>query len=178
MQRKKCIDKLNSLVEEGFSRDKIESILNSYYQDNLDSDSKKEGVIELLELLDDSRAISKDKDIAEIVGCSVQYAKHISVDRKDEHNRTYFEGSEKIPSKLKRQVLKRDGQQCVFCGEKENLVIHHIIPVSKDGKTEKDNLATLCKGCHLEAHGGSYTNSLNSMPYRTVEGFWNIAEEK
>jgi 5-methylcytosine-specific restriction endonuclease McrA len=176
MERKECIDQLNSLVEEGFNREKLASILNSYYQ-NLDPDSKKEGVLKLLELIEESRAIPYDKEISEIVGCNIQYAKHIRLEREDEHNRSYFESSEKIPDKLKEEILERDNQECVFCGRNDELVIHHIIPVGKNGATEKDNLATLCEDCHLESHGGSYSNSLHSMPYRTIKGFWKIASE-
>lgn len=56
---------------------------------------------------------------------------------------------------LKKRALKRDNYTCQECGSTECLEVHHI-------KTRKnypelahnlDNLKTLCRTCHLKAHG-------------------------
>jgi 5-methylcytosine-specific restriction endonuclease McrA len=50
------------------------------------------------------------------------------------------------------QVLKRDGHRCRGCGatsEVEVLHVDHIIPVSKGGTTDLENLQTLCQTCNL-----------------------------
>ena len=49
---------------------------------------------------------------------------------------------------LRYDVLKRDGFRCVICGRtaEDGVKLHvdHIKPVSKGGKTEYENLRTLC----------------------------------
>jgi 5-methylcytosine-specific restriction endonuclease McrA len=57
---------------------------------------------------------------------------------------------------LRFAVLERDGFKCCYCGASANdgatLEIDHIIPVAKGGKTELNNLQTLCWDCN---HGKS-----------------------
>ena len=71
------------------------------------------------------------------------------VDRDHESNlyqRTLFSNS------LRYDVLKRDGFRCQICGRtaQDGVKLHvdHIIPVSKGGKTEMNNLRTLCSDCN------------------------------
>jgi hypothetical protein len=55
-------------------------------------------------------------------------------------------------------ILKRDNFRCVKCnsGDVEKLIIHHIDGSRKDGigkmNNNPENLQTLCKSCHAEAH--------------------------
>lgn len=59
----------------------------------------------------------------------------------------------KMSPGLRYDVLKRDGFKCVLCGRTAEqgckLHVDHIIPVSKGGKTEVNNLRTLCEDCNL-----------------------------
>lgn len=57
--------------------------------------------------------------------------------------------------RLRIQVLARDGCRCTECGETwlNYLEIHHIQPLGAGGTNELDNLVTLCRLCHLKAHG-------------------------
>lgn len=59
----------------------------------------------------------------------------------------------KMSTKLRYKVLKRDGFRCKFCGvtsaDGAKLHVDHIIPISRGGKTEMDNLQTLCSDCNL-----------------------------
>jgi len=59
-----------------------------------------------------------------------------------------------IPESLRNQVFERDDYKCVKCGATERLQLDHIIPFSKGGKTELDNLETLCKTCNLKKGTG------------------------
>jgi hypothetical protein len=60
-----------------------------------------------------------------------------------------------IPLKLRLTVLKRDHFKCVLCGRSPStdpdveLHIDHIVPFSLNGKTEFNNLRTLCRECNL-----------------------------
>lgn len=51
-------------------------------------------------------------------------------------------------------VLKRDGNRCVICGDTKRLEVHHIIPVSVDSSLamETGNMVCLCHACHEKAH--------------------------
>lgn len=57
----------------------------------------------------------------------------------------------KMSNGLRYEILKRDGFKCKLCGatrENDKLNIDHIIPISKGGKTIKQNLRTLCQRCN------------------------------
>lgn len=54
--------------------------------------------------------------------------------------------------RLRKEVLGQYGHKCNDCGSSENLELHHIIPRSKGGPTESQNLMPLCPGCHLKRH--------------------------
>jgi 5-methylcytosine-specific restriction endonuclease McrA len=42
--------------------------------------------------------------------------------------------------------------ECELCGGTEELVLHHIVPLSWGGITSQENCITLCKKCHLLVH--------------------------
>lgn len=54
---------------------------------------------------------------------------------------------------LRYEILSRDGFRCQICGataqDGYKLHVDHIIPVSKGGRTEPDNLRTLCERCNM-----------------------------
>ena len=52
---------------------------------------------------------------------------------------------------LRFEILKRDEFTCQYCGKKApevKLQVDHITPLSKGGKTDKDNLITSCSECN------------------------------
>jgi len=56
-----------------------------------------------------------------------------------------------IPPKLRFEVLRRDKyvcQYCGACGKNTELEVDHIIPVSRGGKDELNNLKTSCIECN------------------------------
>lgn len=53
---------------------------------------------------------------------------------------------------LRFEVLKRDGFACGYCGRKPpEVVLHcdHVVPVSRGGSNDMDNLRTACRDCNL-----------------------------
>jgi hypothetical protein len=42
---------------------------------------------------------------------------------------------------------------CFNCHSNENLVVHHIVPISAGGVDDYSNMAVLCGACHDLAHG-------------------------
>ena len=84
-------------------------------------------------------------------------------------------------SSLKKDILCRDGNQCVICGSKDSLHVHHLIPFKsilnriiiqnyplspvddadklyeiavKDKELNNpNNLITVCSMCHHKIHG-------------------------
>lgn len=52
-----------------------------------------------------------------------------------------------ISQKSRAIVLQRDGNNCLLCGTRENLGVSHIVPVSRGGSSDVDNLQTLCRAC-------------------------------
>jgi ribosomal protein L31E len=59
-----------------------------------------------------------------------------------------------IPLKLRLQIFKRDKFKCLLCGRSPasspiiELHVDHIKPIAKGGKTNADNLQTLCNECN------------------------------
>jgi hypothetical protein len=47
-----------------------------------------------------------------------------------------------------RKVWDRDGWECVSCRTHVDLTVDHIIPVSRGGSDELDNLQTMCRPCN------------------------------
>lgn len=57
----------------------------------------------------------------------------------------------RMTNSLRYEVMNRDGFKCKKCGAnggESQLEIDHIVPVSRGGLTEKDNLQTLCFPCN------------------------------
>jgi hypothetical protein len=53
--------------------------------------------------------------------------------------------------KAKERFLKKHGNKCFDCGDKESkLEIHHVIPICKGGRDDEDNQIPLCHKCHAK----------------------------
>lgn len=71
--------------------------------------------------------------------------------------------SEYIPAKLRGQVSERDGDRCAYCQTSEAnsgipLSIDHVVPVSKGGQTNFNNICLACRTCN-EAKGKRTTGT-------------------
>ncbi|WP_373876145.1 HNH endonuclease [Leminorella grimontii] len=54
----------------------------------------------------------------------------------------------KLSDTVRLRIFQRDGFQCKQCGEKRYLTIDHIIPLSRGGSSDDENLQTLCMRCN------------------------------
>ncbi|MEB3337776.1 MAG: HNH endonuclease [Leptolyngbyaceae bacterium] len=54
----------------------------------------------------------------------------------------------KVPPVNRREILRRDGHACQYCGSTKKLTIDHVIPKSKGGSHTWDNVVTACERCN------------------------------
>ena len=55
----------------------------------------------------------------------------------------------KVSNRMRFKIYERDGYRCRKCGRRtDDLEIDHIFPISKGGKSNYDNLQTLCHRCN------------------------------
>ena len=77
----------------------------------------------------------------------------------------------KMTKELRVAILRRDNWTCQICGNSKfkepNLLLEvdHIIPIAKGGKTEPNNLQTLCWKCNRKKSDGFY-----APPAEDIEG--------
>lgn len=55
---------------------------------------------------------------------------------------------DKIPRKLWKRVMERDGYRCVTCDSHIDLCCDHVVPESKGGPTTFENLQAMCRPCN------------------------------
>jgi 5-methylcytosine-specific restriction endonuclease McrA len=54
----------------------------------------------------------------------------------------------KMPPVSRREVLRRDGHACQYCGSTKHLTLDHVLPRSKGGLHSWDNVVTACERCN------------------------------
>lgn len=65
-----------------------------------------------------------------------------------------------LTKSIRHEVFKRDGYKCCECSKTKNessLEIDHILPISRGGSDELDNLQTLCSACNRSKSNRVYT---------------------
>jgi hypothetical protein len=75
-----------------------------------------------------------------------------------------------VPSKVKREVVKRDGGKCQWkladggvCGSTVRLQIDHVVPRGKGGPDTIDNCRILCRRHNLEAARKAYGDEVMDL---------------
>ena len=73
------------------------------------------------------------------------------------------------PSFTRFNVFLRDKFSCQYCGSSDELSFDHLLPRSKGGETNWDNVVTACSACNVKKGGKLLKNSgmkLHQYPYR------------
>ena len=73
------------------------------------------------------------------------------------------------PNFTRFNVFLRDKFSCQYCGSKSELTFDHLLPRSKGGKTDWDNVVTACSNCNVKKGGRLLIQSgmkLNNKPFQ------------
>ena len=73
------------------------------------------------------------------------------------------------PNFTRFNVFLRDKFTCQYCGDKNDLTFDHLLPKSKGGLTDWENVVTACSTCNVQKGGRFYASSglkLNKKPFR------------
>ena len=73
------------------------------------------------------------------------------------------------PSFTRFNVFLRDKFTCQYCGAGKNLTFDHLLPKSKGGMTDWENVVTACSTCNVQKGGKLYKDcdlTLAQKPFR------------
>ena len=73
------------------------------------------------------------------------------------------------PNFTRFNVFLRDKFTCQYCGDRKNLTFDHLLPKSKGGQTDWENVVTACSTCNVQKGGMLYKNCgliLSQTPFR------------
>ena len=73
------------------------------------------------------------------------------------------------PNFTRFNVFLRDKFTCQYCGDKKDLTFDHLLPKSKGGKTDWDNVVTACSSCNVKKGGRLIKDSgmtLHQLPFQ------------
>ena len=73
------------------------------------------------------------------------------------------------PSFTRFNVFLRDKFLCLYCGSDQELTFDHLLPRSKGGQTNWNNVVTACSSCNVKKGGRLLKNSdmtLNHNPFQ------------
>ena len=73
------------------------------------------------------------------------------------------------PSFTRFNVFLRDKFMCQYCGSGDELTFDHLLPRSKGGQTNWDNVVTACSACNVKKGGRLLKNAgmaLTQEPFR------------
>ena len=74
-----------------------------------------------------------------------------------------------FPNFTRFNVFLRDKFTCQYCGDKNDLTFDHLLPKSRGGITDWENVVTACSSCNVQKGGRLIERSkmqLNCKPYQ------------
>lgn len=75
-----------------------------------------------------------------------------------------------------RRLLAETGGCCIYCGRpisEYNATLDHIIPMSRGGYSEDENLVVCCKECNYRKYTFYVRDFIALMPFRKQRAFYN-----
>ena len=76
---------------------------------------------------------------------------------------------------IKRSVFKRDGTTCIYCIDTRGTEVDHIIPVSKGGTHELNNLIVCCTRCNSSKNDQDMEEWFKKQPFFNTRALDYIA---
>ena len=73
------------------------------------------------------------------------------------------------PNFTRFNVFLRDNFMCQYCSSKKELTFDHLLPRSKGGKTDWDNVVTACSSCNVQKGGRLIERSKMQLNYKTYQ---------
>ncbi|MCL2569989.1 MAG: HNH endonuclease [Firmicutes bacterium] len=81
----------------------------------------------------------------------------------------------RVTNSVRYDILKRDGHECKICGSTASdgvkLHVDHIVPVSKGGTSDCDNLQTLCDRCNSGKSNKHDSERVNDLGFELMKNF-------
>ena len=71
------------------------------------------------------------------------------------------------PNFTRFNVFLRDKFCCQYCGSNKELTFDHLLPRSKGGKTDWDNVVTACSSCNVKKRGSFIRKFRNDIGSKT-----------
>lgn len=96
----------------------------------------------------DARWIANKIGATEPVDLDVLLKSGFLIEGVEDEKKVLDWGSRYIKKEVKDLVWKRDGGKCLACGSRANVEYDHIVPVSKGGTSDAENLQLLCSSCN------------------------------
>lgn len=87
----------------------------------------------------------------------------------------------RIPSRIRRRVIERDGYWCVYCDidlRDSEIHLDHVIPESQGGPTTYDNLQVTCRKCNTEKGVLTEEEFMNKLRRRAQNILNRLGPEK
>ena len=81
----------------------------------------------------------------------------------------HFVRTQSNPNFTRFNVFLRDKFSCQYCGSGDELTFDHLLPRSRGGKTNWDNVVTACSSCNVQKGGRLLSNSkmlLQKKPFQ------------
>lgn len=83
-----------------------------------------------------------------------------------------------ISTKVRTEVMERDGGQCIICGSYRWLQIAHFISRARGGLGKPQNLGVMCVSCHSAYDNGKYHKEIEKAFREHLKAHYPDWDEK